>query len=476
VKHRALALALVTSSLLSFACGDPSAEDADSQDYELSAQQCASATAFVVPKLYAVGSIVTFKGGVFRCQIAHTSQADWTPDVAPALWLKESCAGQVGGGGGAQPPAPPAPPAKPPAQPPPQQPPANGGGANNGGGGAQPPPPPPPTNGAKKFFFGPYKDTGINLAFGNVISTRVAGQSNSFANELARAGGKTAYLAFATGECGNESWGAISGAAMAAANVKPLNDNGLDYVLSTGGAAGVFTCGSDAGFSTFVDRWMSPHLVGIDFDIEAGQTPQIISDLIKRIKTARDRYPNLRFSLTLATVAQSKPGAATAQAFGAGAPDGLNVLGDNTISAVRNTFGFNGSAQTWPSFITVNLMTMDFGGGSSFICVLRNGLCQMGESSLQAALNLRDHFGIPLSNVEITPMIGGNDVQANVFTLADADTVARFALANGLAGVHYWSFDRDVDCPPGPASATCNTLGNAGTLGFLRRFLAAGLR
>jgi chitinase len=72
-------------------------------------------------------------------------------------------------------------------------------------------------------------------------------------------------------------------------------------------------------------------------------------------------------------------------------------------------------------------------------------------------------------------MIGGNDVQSNVFKLADANTVSTFATQNHLAGVHFWSYDRDVDCPPGPASPVCNSLGGAGAHGFLRRFHSAGL-
>ncbi len=51
-----------------------------------------------------------------------------------------------------------------------------------------------------------------------------------------------------------------------------------------------------------------------------------------------------------------------------------------------------------------------------------------------------------------------------------------FATTEGLAGVHYWSYDRDVDCAPGSASPTCNSIGNAGTHGYLKRFLADGLR
>ena len=47
--------------------------------------------------------------------------------------------------------------------------------------------------------------------------------------------------------------------------------------------------------------------------------------------------------------------------------------------------------------------------------------------------------------------------------------MASFAISQGLAGVHYWSYDRDVDCAPGSASATCNSMGNgyAGPHGYL---------
>jgi hypothetical protein len=99
----------------------------------------------------------------------------------------------------------------------------------------------------------------------------------------------------------------------------------------------------------------------------------------------------------------------------------------------------------------------------------------MGQSALQAAYNLHDHWAVPWGNIELTPMIGGNDTAGESFTLQDADEVAAFAIAKGLGGVHYWSYDRDVDCAPGYASPTCNSLGNAGTHGFQRRFTSDGL-
>jgi hypothetical protein len=99
----------------------------------------------------------------------------------------------------------------------------------------------------------------------------------------------------------------------------------------------------------------------------------------------------------------------------------------------------------------------------------------MGQSAIQAAYNLHDHWNVPWANIELTPMIGGNDVQSNVFTLQDTDEMTAFAISKGIGGVHYWSYDRDLDCPPGSASPTCNSLGGVGAHGFLRRFMADGL-
>jgi hypothetical protein len=303
----------------------------------------------------------------------------------------------------------------------------------------------------------------------NVISTMVPGSRVALVDDMVANQAKTITLAFATGECGNENWGGVPGAAMASANVPLLSGANINYILSTGGAAGSFTCGSDAGFATFLSRWASPHLIGVDFDIEAGQSQAQIGALVQRIAAAHAAYPGLRFSLTLATLANNN-GASTAQSLGSSAPDSFNIHGDWAMAAMHQTFG-----NTWPSYVTVNLMTMDYGGPSSGVCVVSGGKCDMGQSAIQAAYNLHDHWSVPLSNIELTPMIGGNDVQSNVFTLQDADEMTAFAISKSLGGVHYWSYDRDLDCPPGSASPICNSLGGVGAHGFLRRFMNDGL-
>ena len=43
--------------------------------------------AWAVGKAYAVDDRVQHGGILYKCIQAHTSQADWTPDVTPALWV-----------------------------------------------------------------------------------------------------------------------------------------------------------------------------------------------------------------------------------------------------------------------------------------------------------------------------------------------------------------------------------------------------
>ncbi len=310
----------------------------------------------------------------------------------------------------------------------------------------------------------------------NVIETNVSGSPVPLASDLTAAGDKTITLAFATGECGSENWAGVQGADLASANLSLLTNAGVKYVVSTGGAAGSFTCGSNSGFQTFVGRWASPGLVGVDFDIEAGQSQAVVQDLLARIQSAHMTYPGLRFSLTLATLANNG-GASKAQSLGSNVQDSFNFYGDLTMAAMKSTFGFDGTASTWPSYVTVNVMTMDYGSPSAGVCVGSNVACEMGQSAIQAAYNLHDKWGVPYSEIELTPMIGQNDAAGEQFTLQDADLVSAFAVAQGLAGVHYWSYDRDVDCPMGAAADACNSMGTgyAGIRGYLTRFLKGGL-
>ena len=43
--------------------------------------------AWVVGKAYAVNDRAQYNGTLYKCVQAHTSQADWTPNATPALWV-----------------------------------------------------------------------------------------------------------------------------------------------------------------------------------------------------------------------------------------------------------------------------------------------------------------------------------------------------------------------------------------------------
>ncbi|GIL66210.1 hypothetical protein Vafri_19822 [Volvox africanus] len=305
------------------------------------------------------------------------------------------------------------------------------------------------------FIFSPYKDVGINMDWNSsTISTLVTGTQRPI-TQVMPSGLQVLTWAFATGTCDSESWAGVTPSSLISANVNAFVNAGKKYIISTGGAAGAFRCDTDSGFSSFLSRYKSSSLVGVDFDIENSMSQSDITSLVQRVKTARaGAYSNLRYSFTLATLASATTS------------NQLNSLGTMVMNTIKGAqMGWNG--------IYINLMVMDYGSTSNCAVSSSTWQCDMGQSAINAAKALNSTWGVPFSSIELTPMIGGNDVTTETFTLQDVTTMVNFVKQSGLAGVHYWSFDRDVDCPPGFASSTCNTYGQAGTLGFVNAFLSA---
>ena len=208
---------------------------------------------------------------------------------------------------------------------------------------------------------------------------------------------------------------------------------------------------------SFINTYASKNLVGIDFDIEGGQTQAQITALVKSIYDSQSAFPSLRFSFTLATLGSSN-GAAPA------APNGdLSPLGGYVMAAL---------AQYPLNNYTINLMTMDYGAPGPGVCVVgSNGLCDMGNTAIQAAKNLTARYGVPNSRIELTPMLGVNDVSSELFSVADVDTMTAWAKANGIAGLHFWSLDRDTPCSSTYASATCSSVPSVPTWGYTNEFV-----
>ena len=262
----------------------------------------------------------------------------------------------------------------------------------------------------------------------------------------------TITLAFATGACGSETWAGVTPADIKM-NLNLLVASHINYIISTGGAAGVFSCSNVNDMTTFINNYASSNMIGIDFDIEGGYTAGQITSLIDTTATVQQTtMPTLRVSLTLAT---------TASAGGS-----LNVLGIDAVKA----------AQAAKLNFYVNLMVMDYGSTAS--CqVGSNGQCDMALSAEFAANSLSKEYGIPLSHIELTPMIGDNDSADETTTVSNATSIAQYVKANNMAGLHYWSFDRDIPCSSASstnsvgASPSCNTASTA-PMQFDQAFLA----
>jgi chitinase len=324
----------------------------------------------------------------------------------------------------------------------------SGGGSGSGSG----------TGSVSGLLFSPYKDVTINMNWNtDQMQSAVEGSdlpvvgSGSLVSEyIPKLPAIT--LAFATGTCGSETWGGVSGAAWAAENVPQLHAANLNYVISTGGADGTFSCGSTADMEAFIATYASPNLVGIDFDIEGGQTESEIQGLVDAAAGAQSEYPNLQFSFTLATLGASD-----------GSYGGVNSLGNEVVEAVLGSSLKN---------YVINLMTMDYGSASSSVCVVVSGSCEMAQSAIQAVENLEHTYGIPASKIAVTPMIGMNDTTSETFTIADVDTLTAYAVDNGLAGLHFWSLDRDTPCADTYASPTCNSISSTTALEYTDRFLS----
>jgi chitinase len=389
------------------------------------AASAATCTAWNASTAYSGGAVVTDQGAVYTANW-------WTQGNEPVSNNGGSGTGEPWTKTGTCSGTPPSPPAPTPPTPP------------------APTPPSPAPAGA--LTFSPYKDITVSMNWNtNVISTAVTGTLSPLLT-VTPAKLQMVTWAFATGECGSETWGGLAPAAVASANVQTFVSAGKKYVLSTGGAAGSFTCGTDAGFETFVNRYASSSLAGVDFDIEAGQSQATVDALVARVKASQPKHPGLRWSFTIAT-----EGGNTSQALGSA---GIMVMNSIQAAGLSNYL--------------VNLMTMDYGSAIASNCTLgSNGKCDMAQSAIQAAIDLHTYYGTPYTQIELTPMIGGNDATDEIFTTANITTLSNWAKTNKIAGVHFWSLDRDNDCAPGYASATCNSYGSAGTWGFTNGFLSA---
>ena len=215
--------------------------------------------------------------------------------------------------------------------------------------------------------------------------------------------------------------------------VERMHREGRPVVVSFGGAINTelaAACGSAADTATAYAEVIDRYAVDtIDLDIEGDMLSDRSAwkrraDAVATLQRARPSDDPLDVWLTMPV-----------------APDGLTDAGRDLVAGMLDA-GVQVSG--------VNAMTMNYG-------IEKPGdLVAVSERALDAtAAQLRDLWddagqALPPGGASellgATPMIGRNDVPAEVFTLDDARAFTAFASERGLARLSMWSLNRDHTC------------------------------
>lgn len=205
----------------------------------------------------------------------------------------------------------------------------------------------------------------------------------------------------------------------------PLNEwqarvkaSGKKVVLAFGGAAGTELAQLERDPSRLAKAYVAAAkaygAARLDFDIEGSNVADASTNSLRNraLKLAQQRLPGVALQYTLPVM-----------------PHGLDEF---CLELLRD------AKKQGVKLHTVNVMAMDYGGSY---------LGDMGGYAIEAARATRRQLaqlGMGDVGVGITPMIGQNDVQGEVFTLSDARQIAAFAAENAwVTFVGFWAVGRD---------------------------------
>jgi len=268
--------------------------------------------------------------------------------------------------------------------------------------------------------FAPYADISLGVGSQVAVQAQAAGLKGITLAFLVD-GGCTASWG---GGLGNVSNATFPNGTTVKSVIDALVAHGTSVIISWGGAAGSIqsSCGSASQVQAMYQSVFNayPNISGQDFDIEGGINNTVVAQALAGLKAAN---PSKSVSLTLPVL-----------------PTGLVAAGLNIVNACHAA-GFHPD--------TINVMAMDYGSAND------NG-GNMLLSAQQAAQATRNQTG---DMIGVTPMIGVNDTNTEIFTLANASALATWAkgqtFINRLA---FWSLARDNGgcANQGFASPTCS--------------------
>jgi chitinase len=187
----------------------------------------------------------------------------------------------------------------------------------------------------------------------------------------------------------------------------------------------------EAAYRAVVDRY---NVSSIDLDIE-GEALNDIASLDRRAAAVAALQQDRRGNGKDLTVWLTLPAD----------PNGLTTAGSD---AVRRMI----AAGT--DLAGVNIMTMDYGGSRLADRSMYENAVSAAEAAHRQLTGLYRDAGSELGSetvwrkIGLTPMIGQNDIQGEIFTLKDAEELSAYASAKGVGRLSMWSLNRDRTCSP----------------------------
>jgi chitinase len=246
---------------------------------------------------------------------------------------------------------------------------------------------------------------------------------------------KSYRLAFLTdfGKC-RAGWDGQAAYAVADNWGKHLTDDmhtsKVDFTIAFGGATGVdvSTACTDAQLAGIYEQVIQAYQPqGLDFEIENDTVK--VAKIMTALQVVEAVHPQLKITFTLPIM-----------------PEGLNAAGKEVLT----------QAKAAKLNYTVNIMASDYGAAYKD---------DMGGYATQAATSLFNFLKtlypekkdpVLWAMIEVTPMIGLNDVSSEEFTLADVDTLRDFAKQNGIATLSMQNANRDYPCADKTKNLNCS--------------------
>ncbi len=216
--------------------------------------------------------------------------------------------------------------------------------------------------------------------------------------------------------------------------VEGFRDSGHDVAVSFGGQQGLELAAAcsdteslQKAYSSVITRY---DLNVIDLDVEGiGASEVAVAErraaVIMKIQADRPSGNPLQVWLTL--------------------PVSRNGLTPAAALSVRTML------EAGVSVAGINLMVMNFGPLPAGVSMLdaSTAAAERTHNALQEVYSKAGRSEGPAdlwNRIGLTPMIGVNDVEANVFTLEDARALNAYALSKGIGRLSMWSYNRDVAC------------------------------